>query len=83
MKQSWLLIVLGLVVGVGGRLGNIQRPLEIRVQRCELDTVPEPDDDAIRQIHDAGKLKTVLSSYMLCPKADAADSRGRAPKKWG
>ena len=75
--------MLGLVVGVGGRGGNVQRSLETRAQSGELDTVPEPDDDAIRQIHDAEKLKTVLSSNMLCPKADAADSRGRAPKEWG
>jgi len=31
---------------------------------------------------DYRKLKTVLSSYMLRPKADAEYSRGCAPKKW-
>ena len=31
----------------------MQRPLETRVQRIELDMAPAPNDDAIRQIHDA------------------------------
>jgi hypothetical protein len=53
MKQGWLLIVLGLAAGIGGCGGNVQRPPETRVQRGELDMVPAPDDDAIRQIHDA------------------------------
>src|SRR5262245_55040269 len=53
MKQGWLLIVLGLVAGIGGCGENIQRPREARVQRSELDMVPGPDDDAIRQIRDA------------------------------
>jgi len=53
MKQGWLLIALGLVAGIGGCGENLQRPLETRAQRSELDIVPKPDDDAIRQIHDA------------------------------
>jgi len=53
MKQGWLLIALGLVAGIGGCGENLQRPLETRVQRSELDMIPKPDDDAIRQIHDA------------------------------
>jgi hypothetical protein len=55
MKQGWLLIVLGLVVGIGGCGENLQRPQETRAQRSELDMVPEPDANAIRQIHDAEK----------------------------
>jgi hypothetical protein len=59
MKQGWLLIVLGLAAGIGGGgahilgLGNVQRPLETKAQRSELDMVPEPNGGAIRQIHDA------------------------------
>jgi hypothetical protein len=53
MKQGWLLIVLGLAVGIVGCGGNVQRPLETRVQRGELDMVSAPNDDAVRQIHDA------------------------------
>src|SRR5262245_47719560 len=53
MKQGWLLIVLGLVAGIGGCGENLQRPQVTRAQRSELDMVPEPDADAIRQIHDA------------------------------
>jgi hypothetical protein len=59
MKQGWLLIVLGLaagIVGCGAPIlgpGNAQRPVETKVQRSELDMVPNPDDGAIRQIHDA------------------------------
>src|SRR5215475_7591027 len=59
MRQGWCLMVLGVISGSVGcgspspNPGNAQGPVETKAQRGEVDMVPGPDNDAIRQIKDA------------------------------